>query len=274
MADRLTHLLSRFHLQGQVLPPVGPGAAASQHGGDGAGRLHVVRRGPVLLSYAPRQRLRVDRPSAVLFARPLAHRLVAEDDGAEVLSAAIRFGGGDENPLWQGLPPVLVVPLEDLPALEATLRLLFDEALGSRCGRQAVVDRLTEVLVVQLLRVAIEQRRVDAGVLAGLADPRLAKALTAMHAEPGRHWTLEALAGVAGMSRARFAAHFAARVGMPPGSYLTQWRIGLAKSLLRRGQPAKQVAAEVGYGGASSLGRAFAQQVGAPPAAWVQSQAA
>lgn len=115
---------------------------------------------------------------------------------------------------------------------------------------------------------AIEQRLVDGGLMAGLADPRLHKALAAVHAEPSRAWTLVSMAAKAGMSRARFAAHFVQCVGVPPGEYLTGWRLGLARTLLRRGLPVKQVAAEVGYASASALGRVFAQRLGSSPMAW------
>jgi len=104
--------------------------------------------------------------------------------------------------------------------------------------------------------------------MAGLADPRLAKAIAALHAEPARAWTLEGMASVAGMSRARFAAHFAQTVGTPPGDYLTGWRLGLARRLLRRGLPLKQVAAEVGYGSPGAFGRVFQQRVGQTPRDW------
>lgn len=130
-------------------------------------------------------------------------------------------------------------------------------------------NHLTEVLLIQVLRDAIEHRLVDGGLMAGLDDQKLHKALVAMHEAPARNWTLDSLAATAGMSRARFAAHFSRCVGAPPGEYLASWRIGLACTLLRRGVPVKQVAAELGYANASALGRAFTQRVGAPPVTWV-----
>jgi len=76
------------------------------------------------------------------------------------------------------------------------------------------------------------------------------------------------MAAQAGMSRARFAAHFARTVGVPPGDYLTGWRLGLARTLLRKGLPVKQVAAEVGYASPGAFGRVFLQRVGATPTHW------
>ena len=82
------------------------------------------------------------------------------------------------------------------------------------------------------------------------------------------------MAAVAGMSRARFAAHFNQTVGVPPGDYLTGWRMGVARQLLRKGLTVKQVAAEVGYASPGAFGRVFLQRVGATPTRWQQSDAA
>jgi AraC-like DNA-binding protein len=102
----------------------------------------------------------------------------------------------------------------------------------------------------------------------------LAKTLSALHANPGQSWHLDAMAAVAGMSRARFAAHFKQTVGMPPGDYLTGWRMGVARQLLRMGRTVKQVAADVGYASPGAFGRVFLQRVGATPTQWQQSDAA
>lgn len=217
----------------------------------------------------------VSEPSVLFFPRAGAHRLDGgEREGADVVCASIDFGAGDENPLLSGLPDLLSVSLAESPGLDLAQQLLFSEAQASRCGHGAVVDRLTEVLVIQLLRHAMAHQLVDGGVMAGLADPRLAKTISAMHADPARTWNLEAMAGLAGMSRARFAAHFNRTVGIPPGDYLTGWRLGLARTLLRKGLAMKQVAAEVGYASPGAFGRIFLQRIGSTPTRWQQSDAA
>lgn len=273
MTDRLSNLLQRFDLRARVLHSGSLRGVMHFDDAERVGHLHLVRRGSIGVTDGDARRIAIDEPSAVFYPKPLKHRIdAAARSDAEVVSANIAFGVGDENPILRGLPDLLVLPLAEIPALGPTQSLLFAEALGRRCGHAAVVGRLTEVLVVQLLRFAIERKIVDSGLLAGLADPRLAKALTSMHAQPAHAWTLDALADVATMSRSRFAAQFAEVVGMPAGEYLTQWRVGLAKTLLRRGRPVKQVALEVGYGGASTFGRAFTNVVGASPGAWVRRQ--
>ena len=271
VSDRLSALLQRFELSARVFRSGALCGVASFDGGQGAGHLHLLRLGRLGVTNAQGQRTMLDEPSVLFFPRPVAHRLDADETpSAEVVCASVEFGVGDENPLVRELPAQLLVPLARLPGLDLTQQLLFDEAFRQRCGHDAVVNRLTEVLVIQVLRYAIEQRLVDGGLMAGLADPRLHKALSAVHAEPARPWTLASMAAETGMSRARFAAHFAQLVGVPPGEYLTSWRLGLARSMLRRGLPVKQVAAEVGYANASALGRIFTQRLGSSPTAWQQ----
>jgi AraC-like DNA-binding protein len=269
MADRLSALLHRFELHSQqVFAGLLHEELALQPAGQ-AGHLHLLRRGALRLAGPQRHRRVVAEPTLLLVPRPLPHRLVPlSAEGAELVSARVHFGAGDENPLLPSLPALLCVPMAQLPGLEPAQQLLFAEATARRCGHAAVLDRLVEVLVIQLLRHAMATGLVDAGVMAGLADTRLAKAISALHAEPARGWTLEAMAAVAGMSRARFAAHFAQTVGTPPGDYLTRWRLGLARRLLRSGRPVKQVAAEVGYGSAGAFARVFQQRVGHPPRDW------
>jgi AraC-like DNA-binding protein len=274
MADRLSALLQRFDLRARVLSGGTLRGASHFDGAAHEGsQLHLLRQGRLVVAGPRGRRQLLDEPGVVLLPRPAPHRLEAAA-GAELVCAAVEFGIGDENPLLRALPPCLVVPLVRLPGLEHTHQLLFGEALRRRCGHGAVVDRLAEVLLIQVLRYAIEQRLVDGGLMAGLADPRLHKALAALHADPARAWTLESMAAEAGMSRARFAAQFAQRVGVPPGEYLTSWRLGLARTMLRRGLPVKQVALEVGYANASALGRVFSQRLGRTPSAWQQRERA
>lgn len=269
--DRLSALLQRFELRARAAHRGRASGALRFDAAPGSGHLHLLRQGRLSITGTGIERLRVGEPSVVLFASTIAHRVNAGPaPGAELVSAVVDFGGADDNPLLRALPLPWVVPLSAVGGLDLTLESLFNETLHPRCGHGAVVDRLVEVLLVQLLRHAIERRLVDGGLMAGLADPRLHKAIAALHAEPSRAWTLASMAAEAGMSRARFAAHFVRQVGMPPGEYLTTWRLGLARSMLRRGLPVKQVADEVGYASASALGRVFTQRLGSPPVAWLR----
>lgn len=284
--DRLTDFLQRFDLRAQVLHNGALVRPLRVEASEAAGRLHLLRSGSVQLAGPGRKLCTVSEPSIIFFARPVRHELRAVEGAAkggarsglkgelkggkpDLLSAAVDFGVGDENPLLQGLPLPLRLPLKDIPDMQALFSVLLEEAAGRRCGHAAVLDRLVEVLVVRLMRLAIERQLVDRGVMAGLADTRLARALTAVHAAPQIEWTLEGMADKAGMSRSRFAAHFTEVMGVPAAEYLKRWRVGLAKRMLREGRPVKQVALDVGYGSSASFGRAFGQIEGTTPTAWV-----
>jgi AraC-like DNA-binding protein len=147
--------------------------------------------------------------------------------------------------------------------------LLFTEAFSENPGRQAALDHLTEYALVLLLRAAMKNHLLQGGILLGLADPRLAKAIAAIHHQPAHPWSLDALAQQAGMSRARFAVHFREVVGLTPFDYLADWRIGVAQALLRQGRSLKIVAPAVGYISSTALTRVFRQRLGLSPTDWI-----
>jgi AraC-like DNA-binding protein len=160
-----------------------------------------------------------------------------------------------------------------VPELQHTLALLFAESTRLRCGQRLMANRLFEVLLLQLLRWLLdhpEQAGLPPGLLAGLAHPKLARALVALHEQPGEAWDLDAMARAAGMSRSAFAAAFKREVRESPAAYLLHWRIALAQQRLAAGEPLKAVAAGLGYS-PNALSRAFGQVLGQTPRAWLQS---
>jgi AraC-like DNA-binding protein len=270
--DRLSLLLRRFSLSAGVFYS---GQICGVHGFDRdtqRGHVHLIKRGPVELIGGPDGPISIAEPSLLFMPRPYAHRLIANDrDGADVVCANIQFGAGGRNPITDSLPSLVLIPLAELTKAEALLDLLYDEAFSENCGRQAALDRLCEILLIRLLRYCLDRGLAQGGTLAGLADPRLAKALVAVHDAPTQAWTLEEMADLAGMSRARFAVHFREVTGETPADYLASWRITLAQGLLRAGRPLKHVALDVGYGSASALTRAFIRKIGQPPTHWLRS---
>jgi len=150
---------------------------------------------------------------------------------------------------------------------------LFQEADQSRCGHRLIVDRLFELVLLQLLRWLLdhgEEGGVSLGLISGLADSQLARALTAMHENPQTMWSLDSLAEVAAMSRSTFANRFKKVVGVSPAEYLTDWRISLAKKQMGQGRAVKHMAAGLGYANASALSRVFAQRTGMSPREWLK----
>lgn len=234
------------------------------------GHLHLIRQGEVQLQGVTRRRFTVTDPTLVFLPRPDRHRLVAADGaGADVVCATVQFGGAGINPITASLPDLVMVPLSQLPGVHDLLNLMFDEAFHEHPGRQGVLDRLCEVLMVRLLRHCMTQGLTEGGTLACLADARLGPVLAALHESPAHAWDLPAMAALAGMSRARFAVRFRNVSGQTPADYLASWRVLVAQRLLARGVAIKQVAQEVGYGSASALSRAFARKIGMAPGAWM-----
>lgn len=272
MSDRLVSLLKWFELRARVFQAGPLCRSGSYDAGDGLGYIHVLRRGRMRVASAGQASVLLDEPSLVFYMTPTTHRLRPLGDGADTVCASFEFGAGLHNPLVVALPEMVMVKLADLPNLAATTELVFAEASGDHCGRQAILDRLSEVLIIQLLRELMDQGRIQSGLLAGLSNPRLIKPINAIHADPGRTWTLEELAALANMSRARFAVHFRETVGSTPMAYLGEWRLSVARSLLRLGKSVQTVADEVGYGSASALSRAFAAQTGMSPSEWRQQE--
>lgn len=211
--------------------------------------------------------------SVLLLPRTFAHSVrVDNPEGVSLFSAAVDLGSPLDNPLVRALPTLMQVPLQDNPELGAICQVLWIEGDAQRCAHGVLLARACEVLVIQLLRHAIAHCVLDAGLLSGLADARLARVLAAVHAAPAAPWTLPRMAAEAHMSRARFAAHFAKVLGETPGDYLGRWRLGVARSLLAQGLSVKQVAGETGYASASALTRAFSRRMGQPPSQWLASQ--
>lgn len=268
MADRLAELLRRFAIDAEVFH-AGTLCGLNSLPAEGElGQLHVIRRGPVEVVQGNAS-LRVDVPSVLLYPRPMAHRFITDPTtGADMVCANLRFEGGSLNPLSTALPAFMCLPLTSIDGAAPVLDLLFDEAFAARCGKLAIVNRLFEVVIIQILRQLMESRLVKSGMLAGLAHARLRTALIAIHEAPAREWTLEDLADLAGMSRSGFATTFRDVVGLTPGQYLQSWRIGLAQRALRLGHPLKRVAADVGYGSEAALSRAFKAQTTMSPGQW------
>jgi AraC-like DNA-binding protein len=175
--------------------------------------------------------------------------------------------GGTENPLLDTLPDTLSLSVgDDQPALSSLARAFLDELSNRRCGHRHALHRLGEVIVLMLLRSAIERGSTRPCLLAGLAHPLLHPVLVAMHESPAHAWTIEALADLAGLSRSHFMALFPKVVGTTAMSYLTKWRVHLGQRDLRRGNAkVKAVARRVGFSSAEAFSRAYRREFGRSP---------
>ena len=164
-----------------------------------------------------------------------------------------------------------MVHVRGVERLSVLVRLVGDESTARRSGRDLVLTRLVEVLLIEALRAtAADDAR--PGLLRGLADPRIAVAIRQMHAHMARPWTVSQLAKTAALSRSAFFERFTKIVGLPPMEYLLAWRMAVARDLLRRQDCGiAEVAERVGYGSASTFSTAFSRHVGQPPGRWARA---
>ena len=171
--------------------------------------------------------------------------------------------------------PIVQVHRSEAPAdrLGALLATLGDEVLSDRPGRSIVVDHFLEVILVEALRYrSPDIAEGNRGLLAGLTDPQIGRALRIMHADTRQPWTLVSLAREVGMSRAALASRFVQVVGVPPIEYLSKWRLSLAKSALASSEvPLTDIAEMAGYQSVSAFSTAFRRETGLSPTLYMQS---
>jgi AraC-like DNA-binding protein len=186
-----------------------------------------------------------------------------------LLGGYFGFDSPDAALLASLLPAV--VHVRGVERLSILVRLVGEESSEQRSGRELVLTRLVEVLLIEALRTTPGE---DAppGLLRGLGDARLAPAIRQMHGHVARSWTVIQLAQTVALSRSAFFERFTRTVGLPPMEYLLAWRMALAKDLLRRQEFAlTEVAERVGYGSASAFSTAFSRYVGQPPSRYARA---
>jgi AraC-like DNA-binding protein len=154
--------------------------------------------------------------------------------------------------------------------LSALVRMVAEETKAQRSGRDLVLERLVELLLIEALRWK-PTHAAPPGLISGLSDERIAQSMREIHANPARPWTVERLARKAALSRSAFYERFARAVGVPPMEYVVAWRMALAKHLLRRDElEIDEVANRVGYSSASTFSTAFSRHVGQPPSQYAR----
>jgi AraC-like DNA-binding protein len=264
--------------------------------GSPAAALHAVTAGRAWLREPGREPIALEPGDVLLLPRGGDHALASDraaalrttvdhHDGYDLLAdGRVRIGGGGTRThilcahyrYAPGVPHQLMTALPETlhvrasqggEAVRHTVRLLEGEMAEAGPASTVVLDRLVDVLLVQLLRawMASAQATLPRN-LAALADPVAGPALAALHAEPARDWTTAALAHELSVSRATLHRRFVAAVGEPPMAYLARWRMDLAAVRLRDGaEPVQAIAAGVGYGSQPAFNRAFRRAHGTPP---------
>lgn len=263
---------------------------------------HIVTKGRCWVRHATSGWLELPAGHAVVVTRGDQHELCDQPGRATVPLAALlgerqlpdvrhlRFehGRGESTqllcgflgcdrrafePLYRSLPPVFAVALSN--RVHTLVRLASAHASDDELGATELRGRLAELLFLTTLRLYMRDLPVAAtGWLAGLRDPLVGRALQALHAAPGRQWSVEQLAGAVASSRSVLAARFHSTLGDSPMHYLAQLRMQLAaRSLRDRTCSVTSVADEAGYASSAAFQRAFKRYFGLPPAAWRRESA-
>jgi AraC-like DNA-binding protein len=187
---------------------------------------------------------------------------------ARLLGGYFVFDSPDAPLLGSLLPAVIHV--RGAERLSTLGRLVGEESSEARPGRDLVLTRLVEVLLIEALRTTPAEDA-PSGLLRGLADARLAPAIRQIHDDVARAWTVTQLARAAALSRSAFFDRFTRTVGIPPMEYLLTWRMALAKDLLRQKDTSLiEVAQHVGYRSASAFSTAFKRHEGQPPSRYAR----
>ncbi len=271
----------------------------------GRAQFHFVSRGPVLLRTGTGTVYSLNTGDALLLPQGIDHVLLSSPDVAckdirafdttpvcgnvccvkscpqepqelqepttLIFSGCMEFDLGGMQMLVSAMPEVLLADtlMRKYPELQPMLEAMERESLARRAGYAGILSRLADVVAAFIVRGWVESGCGDAGGwLQALRDPRLGKALVALHREPGKNWTVAQLAAEMGSSRSVFAERFLAVTGMTPLRYLTELRMQLAMQWIgREGEAIETVAWRLGYGSLAAFSRAFKRTTGSTPGA-------
>jgi len=237
---------------------------------------HLVRRGECWITV--NDQTEQLGPGDLVFLEPgKAHQLSSRAPGSAatgggstlLLCGYCEFDGAVGTPLLQVFPSMTIVRDEDIHErawLKATLDQLSTEFMARSPGAELVIDKLTEIVIVELIRINFGRKTASPFVQA-LTDRQVSKALHLLHEKPETHWTLQSLADEVGVSRAAFAKKFRELVGTPMFEYLTQLRVDRAKEMLVGSNlPTAEIAYRVGYESDVAFAKTFRKQTGQTPA--------
>jgi AraC-like DNA-binding protein len=194
-----------------------------------------------------------------------------------IIGGVFQIENPHRSPLLSALPSIIHIAGDGgntIHWFESTLQFVASEMASGQPGAETIVGRLADILLVQALRAHLVQSGDHAtGWLRALIDPKIGRALSLIHQQPERPWTVEALAFECGMSRSAFAARFTEFVLEPPLSYLTRWRMTKASRLLRSSTDSiGQVAGRVGYEAEAAFSKAFKRWNGLAPGTYRRTQ--
>lgn len=261
--DRLSALIQGLTPRAQLLAQSPTGAAVHF---EACARetlfVHVLTRGSMLFKTGASVGVTVSGPVMLVCRGATAHGLSpsAGESLHGLVSVRTLFDGPGASLLLREFEVPLVIALDQADvSLNHIIDLITSEQAQPRCGHPALMDRAGEILFIGLLRHLVAQPQTRSGLFNGLADPRIARTLVALHASPQFSWTLDAMAREAGMSRTSFATKFREVMNLPAGKYLENLRLAIAGRTVESGQGLKKAARDSGYASISALSRALSR---------------
>ncbi len=288
--DPLSDVIALLRPSTAVSKPItGRGSWGVRYGAHDAPGFTIVLRGECWIAFDGKEPLKLRQGDFILLPTTPAFALYSDPEAERAprqpTDEAVRHGEEDGEPDFVSLGGTfttervnavlmlaLLPGLDHIPASEGRstrlgriIDLIGEECAADHAGREMILQRLLEVLLVEALR----WRSLDdgaAGLVRAMRDPALARALRAMHADIRAGWTVANLAGLAGMSRSAFAARFGELLGCGPIEYLGRWRMALAQdALIRGGKSLDRIADAIGYESASAFSTAFRKRLGCSP---------
>jgi AraC-like DNA-binding protein len=266
-------------------------------------RFHFAHRGGCLVSVSGSdQPISLEQGDLIIIPHGSSHELFCSPDAKDTIlqldtvleksgyngSGVLVYGGEESNSetqlicghfsfdkrakhvLMDRLPPYIHLKNYGETAgkwLEATLRVIADEAAGQRLGGDLIALKMSEAIFAQAIRSFVESDEAFEQGLSGFSDMNLRRAIGAFHKTPAKVWTVELLAQVAGMSRTSFAVLFQKKMKMTPMQYVTEWRMEIAKKhLCNSTSTLSETAEKAGYSSDSAFARTFKKETGYTPA--------
>ncbi len=302
--DVLSQVLTLIRLRGELVYSAnlrGPWSIAFPKG---AAHFHFVERGALWVKTLGAEPVRAEAGDMVLLPHGTGH-LICDDpatpavdiaaiigphfdrsrsvldyggDGAatRVVGGLFHFEGGSLAAVMAALPVVVHIASENGKTpdwLDAIAHFLVKESHEVEPGSSLMISRLIDLLVIRTLRTWAANQSRPGSWLGGLGEERIGRALSAIHADPYRQWSVAELAGIAAMSRSIFAERFTARVGEAPLHYVKRWKLTLAADMLASGSlRVTQAAQRIGYASDAAFSRAFKTQFGYAPSEVRQRQ--
>lgn len=295
--DPLSDIVSLLRPRAALSKPItARGAWGVRYAAYGQPGFAIVLAGQCWLAVDGADSVRLERGDFVLLpstpAFALFSRHAVDCVSVQPSDKAVRHGEADGEPDFEMLGGAFQIEPVNAPLLLALLpgmihirqadggtgrisgivHQIMDECANDRPGRDMVLQRLLDVMLLECLRSGgLGEGVLPIGLLAGMQDPALAAALRAIHSDVRAGWTVGELAELAGMSRSSFAARFAETLGCAPIEYLMRWRMALAQDALSRGvKSLDRLAEEIGYDSASAFSTAFRKRTGSSPRAFAR----